>query len=238
MIDYAKILERAKTGEKELTAFLVDLRGHPLPLRQGRAGHGTHRRRNAPARLRRGAHRRPGQRHRPHRQRPARHRLRRPRRHRLCRRPGPVVLRSVPAPRHRRQGLGAGHRRPEGRAGQHGLRRAHHPGAGPGPRFHPALHRHRAGGGLRRAGLEIPGRGGEAQAGARRPHRADQPQHLPRPPRPHGDRGRGQRPELPRLGAGARRQRHLQDRPHRPGDREAERDGWRSTPSSARAPSP
>ena len=34
---------------------------------------------------------------------------------------------------------------------------------------------------------QLPAEGGEAQAGVRRHHRADQPEHLSRPPRPHGD---------------------------------------------------
>ncbi len=135
-----------------------------------------------------------------------------------------MVLRSVRAARFRRQGLGTGGGRPEGRAGLHGPRRTHHPRARPGTRSHPALRRQRPGRGLRGDGLEISRRGGADPARARRAHRADRPRRLSRPPGPYGGRGRNPGPKLPRLRARARGQRGLQSRPDCPGDRGPERE--------------
>ena len=158
-----QILERARKGEEELAAFLVDLVRIPSPLRQGRAGH----RSASPKRCAGSASTRSastgwatssaasaaGRASSPSTptSTPS-----------TAGRPGPMVVRSLRAARRRRQGLGPRRRRPEGRPGRHGLRRAHHQRAGPGPRASPSLHRHRAGRGLRRHGLAVPGRGGEA----------------------------------------------------------------------------
>ena len=100
---------------------------------------------------------------------------------------------------------------------------AHHQGTRPQRPVHDLVHRHGHGGGLRRAVLAVHPQRGRPEARTRRHHRTDEPEHLPRPPRADGNPRRGQGPELSRLGARARRQRHLQDRAHRPRNRETQR---------------
>ena len=57
---------------------------------------------------------------------------------------------------------------------------------------HHLVHRHGHGGGLRRTVLAVHPQRGRPEARTRRHHRADQPEHLSRPPRAHGNPRRGQ----------------------------------------------
>lgn len=98
------------------------------------------------------------------------------------------------------------------------------PPAGRLPRTRHALRRGlRPGRGLRRALLAVPHQGRQAPTRCCRAHRTEPLEDLTRATRPHGDGDRHRGPFLPRLHAGVRRQRHLQDGPHPPGRREAQR---------------
>ena len=90
-----------------------------------------------------------------------------------------------------------------------------HQGTRPERSVHDLFHRHGHGGRLRRPLLAIPAQCREVETRTRRHHRTDEHEHLSRPSRSHGDPRRGEGQELSWFCAGTRRQRDLQNCPHR-----------------------
>ena len=132
--------------------------------------------------------------------------------------------------------------RPGGRHRRRRARRAHREGTRPARRRSALGDRHGHGGGLRRPVLAVHPEGRRPEAGRGGHHRADQPRRLPRAPRADGDGGPRAGALVPRVRAGARGQRRLQDgadhRGHRAAQRRAGR-GRRPVPRARdRSPSP